>query len=538
MSTMGKNIDLMKNMEEKYHILTQIANAKKHKKVVVDAGLLKAGKSSLFNALAGKNVFATDVVRATVENEKVELNDYVLLDTPGLDARDDDTNIALAGYETADVILFVHNLQEGEFSQTEVDSIRQIADMFGDWDMFFKNVILALTHKDQVEDHYEAICKQIDEQCNKVFHNQFAQTFCVDSVGYMKGLEENKKLLMQDSGILELHKAMIHCVNDEHDLQRSRFEKQKKEYLVDIDKAIVNLRAEMPAEVSDKTAKLRQAKVEMQKIAEASVNTVSGMTVRLSSWKDSKFTHLGKRKDYREYSSESSARSAGISAIESMIHKAKSTLRSAGMDIVEEAESYISANGKPTEIRNIFSDTYEQIRNLAKLQNVLIKTNFDLTVKSFSTSQSDSGLSRARDEARYDPLCSANHYASSYSCNLDIDYDYKTVWERGFLGREREREVTVYKYDAEGAMDDVSSDMVEHLSEVRSKAQSAVSEAFKLAKQEMCAQFNVLVQKLMKEMDIAISQEEEKQKTANATLKQVKESISKLESRKREIEAL
>ena len=33
-------------------------------------------------------------------------------------------------------------------------------------------------------------------------------------------------------------------------------------------------------------------------------------------------------------------------------------------------------------------------------------------------------------------------------------------------------------------MDDVSSDMVEHLSEVRSKAQSAVSEAFKLAKQE------------------------------------------------------
>ena len=31
---------------------------------------------------------------------------------------------------------------------------------------------------------------------------------------------------------------------------------------------------------------------------------------------------------------------------------------------------------------------------------------------------------------------------------------------------------------------------------------------------------------------------EEKQKTANVTLKQVKESISKLESRKREIEAL
>ena len=67
------------------------------------------------------------------------------------------------------------------------------------------------------------------------------------------------------------------------------------------------------------------------------------------------FTYLGKRKDYKEYSSESSARSAGISAIESMIHKAKGTLRSAGMDIVEEAENYISANGKPAEMNNIFS---------------------------------------------------------------------------------------------------------------------------------------------------------------------------------------
>ena len=533
-----KSSNLIQNVEEKYCVLTQMAKAKNHKKIVVDAGLLKAGKSSLFNALAGKSIFTTDVVRATVKNEKVELEEYILLDTPGLDARQDDTNVALAGYETADVILFVHNLQEGELSQTEVDSIKQIADMFGDWNMFFKNVILVLTHKDQVEEHYEAIRKQIDEQCKKVFNYQFTKTFCVNSVGYMKGLQENKALLMKDSGILELHEAVKHCVNDKYDLQHSRFEKVKKECLVAIDKAIVELRKEMPTEAPDQTAKLRQVKTEILKIAETSVDAVSAMAVEFHYWNGGKFTYLGKRKDYKEYSSESSARSAGISAIESMLHKAKSTLKNTGMELVTEAENYISANGKPTEIKNIFSDAYEKMRSLAKEQNILIKTNFDLLVKDFSTSQSNSGLSRARDEARYDPLCSANHYATSYSTNLDIDYDYKTVWERGFLGREREREVTVYKYDAEGAMDDVSSDMVEHLYEVRSKAKSAVSDAFTLAKKDMSEKFNLLVQKMMKEIDEAINQEEDKQKTANTVLNQIKESLSKLESRKREIEAL
>ena len=52
------------------------------KKIIVNAGLLKAGKSSLLNALTGKRQFATDVIRATVKNQKEETDKYILLDTP------------------------------------------------------------------------------------------------------------------------------------------------------------------------------------------------------------------------------------------------------------------------------------------------------------------------------------------------------------------------------------------------------------------------------------------------------------------------
>ena len=105
----------------------------------MNAGLLKAGKSTLFNALLGERVFESDVIRATVKNQKREAEGYFLLDTPGLDANAQDTKEALTAYAKADAIVFVHNLQEGEFNQVEIDSIEQIGSLYGDKKAFFKN---------------------------------------------------------------------------------------------------------------------------------------------------------------------------------------------------------------------------------------------------------------------------------------------------------------------------------------------------------------------------------------------------------------
>ena len=529
-----------KTIGERCNDLKEIANAnaRSRKKIVVDAGLLKAGKSSLFNALAGKVIFATDVVRATVENQEEELEGYILLDTPGLDARVEDTAVALEGYETADVILFVHNLQEGELSQTEVDSIKQISGIFGDDDIFFQNAILVLTHKDQVEEHYKEIYRQITEQCQQVFQNRFVQVFCVDSIGYLKGVQENKELLMQDSGILELHKAIEYYINDEYDLQRFRFEKLKKECVREIEQAIAVAQTEMPAEVPDRTDKMRQLKTEIQEIAKKNMVTVSDMNVALPSWGSRAFRYLGNYKDYKEYSSEYDAHTAGVNEIEKMINKAKRKVKEHGRSLVSDAENYIATTGKPLEIRNLFANTYERIRDLAKKQGILIKTNLDIKMNDFFTSDVSRELSYARDKAGYDPFSSANSYATRYSSNLSIDYDYKTKWVKGLFGNEKAKEVKVYKFDAEGAVDEVSSDMAEYLSEIRSDVMNAVSPAFNKVKKDLCNQFNSLTQQITKEIEVEINLEKEKQRVANDALKQAKERIVRLEKQKREIEVL
>ena len=208
------------------------------KKIIVNAGLLKAGKSSLLNALTGENQFATNVIRATVENQWVETDEYILLDTPGLDATDEDTGVALKGYEDADIILFVHNVQEGEFTQTEIDSIRQIAALFGEPSYFFQNSVLVLTHKDQDEEHIEESKTKIQEQCAEIFGTTFAQVCCVDSVGYMKGLTENKKLLMQDSGIDDLKAAVKELADTTCGLWQGRMFKGQRKLISEIDSQI------------------------------------------------------------------------------------------------------------------------------------------------------------------------------------------------------------------------------------------------------------------------------------------------------------
>ena len=533
MSSQGKNIDLVQNIEEKYCGLIQMAKAKNHKKIVVDAGLLKAGKSSLCNALVGKNVFVTDVVRATVENAQIEMDDYILLDTPGLDARDEDTNIALMGYEMADVILFVHNLQEGELSQTEVDSIKQIADIFGDWDMFFKNVILILTHKDQVEDHFEAIRKQIDEQCKKVLNNQFAKTFCVDSIGYMKGLQENKTLLMQDSGILELQKAVTHYINDEYDLQYFRFEKKKKECIKEITQAIATIRTEMPTEEPNRTTKLRQAKEEMKKIAEDAVNKVSSYELWFSTASKGDFSCCAGSRRGRRYSSESSARSAGVDVVDNMLKRANERMEVKARHIIEEAEGYVEMSGTATGMKNIFSDAYEKMREITKDKNILLKTTFSIVLKNFVTSSIKYDLDLLRTSAKH----IAGYSGSTYSSYIDIDYDYVTKYVQGLFGQ-KEKQVKEYEFDASDAVQEADYDMCKSVNELSAKAKKIVAPVFVKIKEDLCKQFNSLLDVMFKEIDDAIKQEEEKQRSINEITKQLNNSISKLENRKREIEAL
>lgn len=83
---------------------------------IAATGVLKAGKSTMMNCLTGDFEnwhFAVDIVRKTVKEQCFELDGYLFVDTPGLDANEQDSAAALNSLKTADVILFCHNINTG-----------------------------------------------------------------------------------------------------------------------------------------------------------------------------------------------------------------------------------------------------------------------------------------------------------------------------------------------------------------------------------------------------------------------------------------
>ena len=499
------------------------------KKIIVNAGLLKAGKSSLLNALTGKNQFAADVIRATVENQRVETDEYILLDTPGLDATDEDTGVALKGYEDADIILFVHNVQEGEFTQTEIDSIRQIAELFGELSYFFQKSVLVLTHKDQDEEHLEETEAKIQEQCTEIFGTVFAQVCCVDSVGYMKGLTENKKMLMQDSGIDDLKAAVKELEGTTCGLWQGRMLKEQRILIAQTNKKIKTLQKEMPA-IDSRESTLREAKQSILDMKVSACQKISKEEIDILGPRSTTYRYLGDARDWQRYSSESSARSAGKSAISKAIDKMGYAVRSDGSDYIEKVEKYILQSGKMTEYRNYLMSRYEAMLSVAENVGVTIKTPFKITLKDFRNNVGYE-LDAAKSRIRYPSFSSAEHYANSYSCNMDIDEHEETEWVPGLFGSDfgaYDRTVTKYSYNVSGALDDVASDAADIINDAIRDAKSAVQPVFRKMKDDLCEQFRQIANQIDREMDAAIQVERNRSETAKQKAVKLEQEIQEL----------
>ena len=75
--------------------------------IIMFYGLYNAGKSTLINALCLKHVAPTGDVPTTVSIQEVPWEGYTLIDTPGIDAHTDHTEIAMAEIRRSDIVLFV-----------------------------------------------------------------------------------------------------------------------------------------------------------------------------------------------------------------------------------------------------------------------------------------------------------------------------------------------------------------------------------------------------------------------------------------------
>ncbi len=175
---------------------------------VAVVGLLKAGKSTLLNAMTGQDeLFKSGVIRTTVKNQRVTDGYFEWIDTPGIDDTDQETTTAFAGLKNADCILFAHNLKQGELDRMEVDFLQTCNQLDA---QFLAKLRFVFTHIDDLDsEDVEVIQQKICQQCQSVFNKQFP-TITVSSVRYLKGYKENKKLLMEKSAIPLLKMELIY----------------------------------------------------------------------------------------------------------------------------------------------------------------------------------------------------------------------------------------------------------------------------------------------------------------------------------------
>lgn len=102
---------------------------KKDKPSIMFYGLYNAGKSTLINALCRETVAKVGDIPTTASIQGIPYQGYQLIDTPGIDAKQDHTEIARKEILQSDLILFVVDNADGFERQVVYKSIIEIVKM-------------------------------------------------------------------------------------------------------------------------------------------------------------------------------------------------------------------------------------------------------------------------------------------------------------------------------------------------------------------------------------------------------------------------
>lgn len=201
-------------MKQSYQATSDAQNKPAVEPVRIAAvGLLKAGKSSFLSAITQQpERFKSGVIRTTIQNQVHNDDFFSWIDTPGIDDTEQETATAFAGLKNADLVLFVHNLKQGELDLSEMQFIQQCVAQDSN---FLQRLMFVLTHVDDVDEQAAIDIQQaIKKQClDKLKHK--ANLFIVSSPRYLKGIAEQKQLLIQRSNIPALQEFLLSFYRDQ-----------------------------------------------------------------------------------------------------------------------------------------------------------------------------------------------------------------------------------------------------------------------------------------------------------------------------------
>lgn len=170
---------------------------------VVVCGLLKAGKSSLLNALTNhleNEHFATKSSRATVANQELIHDGIIYIDTPGIDATDEE---AWRGLMRADYVVFVHNARIAVLDKSEEDFLKELICRYP---LIQRNMLVVLTNIDSIDN--ETITIESIKKCFNLILGEYPSILTTSFTSYKKGFLENKQKLREKSGVDNFRKLV------------------------------------------------------------------------------------------------------------------------------------------------------------------------------------------------------------------------------------------------------------------------------------------------------------------------------------------
>lgn len=191
-----------------------IQNMFEDKKTKPDAnimvyGVYNAGKSTLINALIGAEVAATGDIPLTDKITAYACRNYMILDTPGIDAPQEHENITKEQLEKADAVIFVVNpLGVVE----EAKTLAALMDLFQDG----KKVFLVFNEKNQLsEEDFIKLKNQTREKLQELAEERNLQQILksipiikINSQMALIGKLKNKEKLVEFSGYFEFENQL------------------------------------------------------------------------------------------------------------------------------------------------------------------------------------------------------------------------------------------------------------------------------------------------------------------------------------------
>lgn len=218
---------------------------------ITTCGLLKAGKSSLLNALTDHletELFATGAVRTTVQNQTLSYQDFIFVDTPGLDATEEDDKEAWEALGISDVLLFVHDPGVGELDQAEINFLSELAGQPGTQQGLEERLVVILTRLDSNEEVIDAIAQKVQNQIKNCLEIE-PRLFQISFTSYQKGKLEGKQKLVEYSRIPVLQQHIFEKLPGLH----YQFEVLRQ---VRIDESRNQLINAMDIEIANRTEKI------------------------------------------------------------------------------------------------------------------------------------------------------------------------------------------------------------------------------------------------------------------------------------------